>query len=120
MQVNPPAGRGPGLGGASLFHYLFIVSWESVWNVLKWVLAALVAGFIGQFGKSLALHLMQRRRARRAESLEKQAEVPLDAGPEQERLERERLEARAKIEKKRAKAELKRIKKEATRQKRED
>jgi flagellar biosynthesis/type III secretory pathway M-ring protein FliF/YscJ len=99
-----------GVGGASLFHYLLIVSWESVWNVLKWVLAALVAGFIGQFGRSLALHLMRRRRDRRAEQSEKPDESPLDP-----RLERARLEAESKIEKKRAKAELKRTKKTATR-----
>lgn len=80
-----------------------------MWNVLKWVLAALAAGFVGQFGKSFALHLMQRRRAQRAEQLEQPKEP--DEGPREVRLERERLDAEAKTEKKRAKAELKRIKK---------
>jgi hypothetical protein len=82
------------------------VSWESVWNVLKWVLAALVAGFIGQFGKSFALRIIERRRRERA--LQSQEAAPEPAAVEAER---DRLEARAKIEKKRAKAEVKRMKK---------
>jgi len=28
------------------------------WNIIKWVLIVLLAGFIGQFGKSLAKHFM--------------------------------------------------------------
>jgi F0F1-type ATP synthase membrane subunit b/b' len=37
---------------------------------LKWILAALAAGFIGQFGRSLALRLTDRkRRQHEAESL---------------------------------------------------
>ena len=77
-----------------------------MWNVLKWVLAALVAGFIGQFGKSLALRIIERRRRKRA--LQSQ-----EAAPEATTVaaERDRLEALAKIEKKRAKAEVKRAKK---------
>ena len=41
------------------------MNWQQVWGVLKWVLAALVAGFVGQFGKSLALFFMKRRRNRK-------------------------------------------------------
>lgn len=82
------------------------VNWEDVWNVLKWVLAALAAGFIGQFGRSFALHLIRKRRAARSEEA---AEAPTIA-PEAQ-LDRDRLEALAKIEKKRAKAEVKRLKK---------
>lgn len=82
------------------------MSWESVWNVLKWVLAALVAGFIGQFGKSYALRIIERKRRRRA--LQSQEPAVKTAAVETER---DRLEALTKIEKKRAKAEVKRVKK---------
>jgi len=75
------------------------MTWEQVWNVLRWVLAALVAGFIGQFGKSLALRLIHRKRLKAGESV-------ATAAPESER-----AKAQAKIEKKRAKAEVKRLKK---------
>lgn len=77
-----------------------------MWNVLKWVLAVLFAGFIGQFGRSLALRLIERKRRRRA--LQLQEAVP---DPTAVKVERDRLEALAKIEKKRAKAEVKRMKK---------
>ncbi len=80
-----------------------IVTWEQVWDVLKWVLLALAAGFVGQFGKSLALHLIDRRRKR-------SSPVPLVPSPETQ-AEIARLDAQAKVEKKRAKAELKRAKK---------
>ena len=101
--------------------YLLSVNWEAVWDVLKWVLAALVAGFIGQFGRSYAVHLMKRRRAKKASDpvdhpgIQPQStpELPPEILIERERLETE-SEARAteaKIEKKRAKAEVKRQKK---------
>jgi len=86
------------------------VNWEDVWDVLKWVLAALAAGFIGQFGRSFALHVIRRRRATRSE----QPSGPSPITPEAQ-LDRDRLEALAKIEKKRAKAEVKRIKKSGDR-----
>lgn len=84
------------------------MSWESVWSVLKWVLAALAAGFVGQFGRSFAIHLIQRRRAKKADS------VPGSRPPGESRdaqVETRQLEAEAKLEKKRAKAEVKRLKK---------
>lgn len=81
-----------------------------MWNVLKWVLAALAAGFIGQFGKSFALRLIDRRR--RAKAREAMSDVPIPAQDSAEvRLEKTRIEADAKIAKKRAKAEAKRLKK---------
>jgi len=82
------------------------VTLEAVWDVLKWVLLVLVAGFIGQFGKSFALKLIERRRSKRTEP---SSDAPT-ASPEVE-IEKARLEAQAKIEKKRAKAEIKRAKK---------
>jgi hypothetical protein len=73
---------------------------DRIWSVLKWVLAALVAGFIGQFGRSLALHLLERRRERRGLSAtEAQSPEQSEAGPSE------------KIAKKLAKAEVKRAKK---------
>jgi len=87
------------------------VNWEDVWNVLRWVLAALAAGFIGQFGRSLALHIIRRRRAARSEEATEAASISPEA-----RLDRDRVEALAKIEKKRAKAEVKRLKKSADRE----
>jgi hypothetical protein len=80
------------------------VTWERVWDVLKWVLAALAAGFVGQFGRSLALKLIERRRRRSPTVTREPVGSPSEA-------ERERLAAQAKIEKKRAKAEIKRLKK---------
>ncbi|MBN2516814.1 MAG: hypothetical protein JXC33_12385 [Deltaproteobacteria bacterium] len=37
-------------------------------KILKWILIVLLAGFIGQFGKSLAKHLMNRARVRKNKS----------------------------------------------------
>jgi hypothetical protein len=89
------------------FGYLPLVTWASVWGVLKWVLLVLVAGFIGQFGKSLALRIIERRKRMTPPAEEQPQTLPSDA-----ELDRERLEALAKIEKKRAKAEVKRLKKQ--------
>ncbi len=79
------------------------MSFESVWNVLRWVLAALAAGFIGQFGRSLALRIIERRR--------REAKERADAGSARYELEKERIKAFEKIEKKRAKAQVKLAKK---------
>ncbi len=77
-----------------------------VWNVIKWVLAVLVAGFIGQFGRVLALRLIERHRAKKAHSHDR-SDLPTEF-----LLEKERLRAAEKIEKKEAKAEVKKKKKE--------
>lgn len=85
---------------------------SSVWSVLKWVLAVLAAGFIGQFGRVLAMRLIERRRRKRSRSTtESNDEVRMPL-PEL-LLEQERLKAAQKVEKKRAKAELKTEKKES-------
>lgn len=78
-----------------------------MWNVLKWVLVVLVAGFIGQFGKSFALRLIEQRRKERRQT---EASAAPQVSPDIQ-LEEDRLEALAKIDKKRTKAEVKRIKK---------
>ncbi len=77
-----------------------------VWNVVKWILAVLVAGFIGQFGRVLALRLIERHRAKKAHSHDR-PDLPTEYP-----LEKERLRATEKIEKKQAKAEVKKKKKE--------
>jgi hypothetical protein len=87
------------------------VSLEAVWDVLKWVLLVLVAGFIGQFGKSLALRLIERRRQKRIEPPPGSSRPPT---PSEVEIEKARLEAAVKIEKKRAKAQVKRQKKAET------
>lgn len=91
------------------------------WRILKWVLIVLLAGFIGQFGKTFAKHIMVRVRAGKrgvpsgAEGPENRVEltgekelskIPEDMSPEQ-------AEERAKQEKKILKTLSKQKKKEA-------
>ena len=83
---------------------------SSVWSVLKWVLAVLAAGFVGQFGRVLAMRLIERRRRRRSRSTTESDNEGKTPSPEL-LLEQERLQAAQKVEKKRAKAGLKRAKK---------
>ena len=88
------------------------MNWHEIWGVLKWVLAALVAGFVGQFGKSLALFLMKRRRNRkRLETAIAPTGQTSKTSSSDASVEKAALETQAKIEKKRAKAEVKRLKK---------
>ena len=77
-------------------------------EVLKWIGVALGAGFIGYFGRYLAMILIERARRKKTDTtaaVEPSGETP--ASPE-ERL----AETQLKIEKKRAKAEAKKAKKE--------
>jgi len=91
------------------------VTLEAVWDVLKWVLLVLAAGFVGQFGRSLALKLIERRRRDRTGSDSDSSPHPL-----LEEMEESRLGTRAKIEKKTIKAKLKRAKKTGKRASRND
>jgi hypothetical protein len=53
------------------------------WQIMKWVLIVLAAGFIGQFGKSFAQHVMNRVKRKKAETaaaLPSPAEVPSPQG----------------------------------------
>jgi hypothetical protein len=77
---------------------------KGVWNVLKWILAALAAGFVGHFGRVLAERLIARRRTARTEPRD------ADASPET-RATLAAIKAEEKVEKKRLKAEQKREKK---------
>ncbi|HOO89817.1 MAG TPA: hypothetical protein PLA74_03235 [Syntrophales bacterium] len=45
-------------------------------RIIKWVLIVLLAGFIGQFGKSLAKHLMEKARLKRKGSPSADGEAP--------------------------------------------
>ena len=87
---------------------------ETVWNVAKWVLLVLAAGFIGQFGKSLAQRIIEHRKRKR---LQQELEASRAGEPSQAQLdaetEQDRIKAEAKIEKKRSKARLKQAKKDA-------
>jgi hypothetical protein len=38
------------------------------WQIMKWVLIVLVAGFIGQFGKSFAQYVMKRVRRKKVDA----------------------------------------------------
>ena len=117
MLVNKADGflGGPVVLGRSLFYHERM-DWTGVWSVLRWVLAALVAGFICQFGKSLALYLIQRRRRRRQADAQSQAMSQIAKIDDSARSDSEDVQAvlakqTAKVEKKRAKAEVKRLKK---------
>jgi hypothetical protein len=44
---------------------------DDVWSVMKWVLLVLMAGFVGQFGKIFAQHILRKIR--------REKEVPADA-----------------------------------------
>jgi hypothetical protein len=88
------------------------MSWQEIWVVLKWLLAALIAGFIGQFGKSLALFLMKRRREKAVpKAIPDAPDSAAQSSSSDEDVDRKRLETQAKIEKKRAKTSVKRLKK---------
>jgi len=78
---------------------------NAVWNVLKWVLAALAAGFIGQFGRSLALRIIERRKR---EAAREDPHTPISKADKEER--KKESKTIEKIEKKRLKQELKKKK----------
>ena len=85
-----------------------------MWDVLKWILLVLAAGFIGQFGRTFAQRLIERKRRERAAEASR---PPTASEPStvtvDPNLERDRLEAEAKVEKKRLKSEAKLLKKAA-------
>jgi hypothetical protein len=76
-------------------------------EILKWVGIALAAGFVGYFGRYLAMHIIDRMRKRRPQPPTTEPTKEIPASPDT-RIE----EARLKLEKKKAKAEAKTIKKE--------
>ena len=74
-------------------------------EVLKWVGIALAAGFVGYFGRFLAMMIIEKIRR------EKSPPVSQPAGEISVQPESQVEETRAKIEKKKAKAEAKKAKK---------
>jgi len=82
---------------------------STVWTVLKWILAVLAAGFVGQFGRVLAMRLIERRR--RTTRVSPTTQSPTASVPLEVSLKQEQARADAKIEKKRSKAAVKRAKK---------
>lgn len=68
-------------------------------TIIKWVIIVFIAGIIGQFGKSLTLHLLDWWRRRKA----KTSPAKTVSRSESKKL--------SKLEKKRQKAEIKRLKK---------
>ncbi|MBD3361530.1 hypothetical protein GF358_01930 [Candidatus Woesearchaeota archaeon] len=59
-----------------------------IWTIAKWAIVVFIAGFIGQFGKSLTKHLLAKRKRKQSSHF-----------------------SNPKMEKKRQKAEIKRLKK---------
>ena len=98
---------------------------DTLYEVLKWVLIVLIAGFIGQFGKTMSHHVMEYFKKRRQKgTTTSPAEIPVEKGasigsqeihvekkevilPSKEEEEKQRL----KTEKKALKAQLKTKKK---------
>ena len=80
---------------------------DTVLEVLKWVGIVLAAGFIGYFGRYLAMLIIERMRRRRAGETPAVEPVKEASASQESRL----AESQLKVEKKRAKAEAKRAKK---------
>jgi hypothetical protein len=80
-------------------------------EVLKWVLIVLAAGFVGQFGKRLADHLIGRSRRRRVARERQQISRSPRAETRLPGLPAAADRSAAKVAKKSAKAEVKRDKK---------
>ncbi|MFC2041134.1 hypothetical protein ACFLTY_02295 [Chloroflexota bacterium] len=80
---------------------------ETVIEIMKWVGIVLAAGFIGYFGRYLAMTMIERMHKGKPEETAA-TEPPKEVAASQEtRIE----ETRLKLEKKKAKAEAKRLKK---------
>ena len=75
-------------------------------DILKWIGIVLAAGFIGYFGRYLAMMIIER--VRRKKEREVATTVPL---PATEAVQLEATKQKAKLAKKRAKARAKRLKK---------
>ncbi len=83
-------------------------------QILKWVGIVLAAGFIGYFGRYLAMLIIERihrRKSQQALSAELSKETLASQGPSPEVIQLEIEKQKAKLEKKKAKAEAKRAKK---------
>lgn len=76
------------------------------WKIVRWILIVLVAGFIGQFGKTMANHILRRVRERRGEKASAVERPPAVAGRAEEdpgkivKQRKKELKALAKMKKK--------------------
>jgi len=77
-------------------------------NVLIWIGIVFAAGFVGYFGRHLAMVLIERTRRRKPESLVSQTPPPASSS-----LSEVAVATQTKVDKKRAKAEAKKAKKES-------
>jgi hypothetical protein len=97
-------------------------------RILKWIIIVLIAGFIGQFGKSFAKHIMTKAREKKLrlgisgnadktplepKKIEKPANREVEAVEPEQSSDTEDVKEKAKREKKAAKALVKQQKKEA-------
>ena len=80
---------------------------DTALEVLKWIGIVFAAGFVGYFGRHLAMMLIEKMRRKKPES--PSLEVPPSTAPSPSDV---TVAARAKVDKKRAKAEAKKAKKE--------
>ncbi len=86
-------------------------------QIIKWIIIVIVAGFLGQFGKSFATYLINRARKKKASAASEKSEIPVGplAEPDQRKDMIEAAEAQGKAEKKALKALVKLRKKEKDR-----
>jgi hypothetical protein len=76
-------------------------------EVLKWIGIVFAAGFVGYFGRHLAMMIIEKIRRRKPESSAPQTPPPVPPSPDEIA-----VAAQAKVDTKRAKAEAKRAKKQ--------
>ena len=81
---------------------------DTLIEVLKWISIVLAAGFVGYFGRYLAMLIIDRMHKKQAQQAPPAPTVKETPVSPESRLE----ESKLKLEKKRAKAEAKRAKKE--------
>lgn len=86
-------------------------------QIIKWVIIVIVAGFLGQFGKSFAKYLIERARKKKAHAVSEKLEGPVSppTEPEPRKAMTDITDVQGKAEKKAAKALVKLKKKEKDR-----
>ena len=79
-------------------------------EILKWVGIVLAAGFVGYFGRYLAMMIIERWHKKESPPLPTSESPPTEEAPQSQDVELE--QSKLKLEKKKAKAEAKKTKKE--------
>jgi hypothetical protein len=85
---------------------------DTALEVLKWIGVALAAGFVGYFGRYLAMMIIERMRRNKLEPPSTESPITGDSPPASTSPDEVTVTAQAKVDKKRAKAEAKKAKKE--------